>query len=277
MFKIKGILVVNHFLKGEKFDALNRALLQSALENNVKLELKTNLELSFEKEFDCNFALFWDKDIALAERMEKSGIRLFNSARSIELCDDKARTCAALSGVAKMPETLVAPKTYFKSDMSEFVNKAIEILGVPLVFKECFGSFGEQVFLCKTKEDVMEKITARPFILQEYVENSSGRDKRLEVVGGKVIAAMRRVNENDFRSNLTNGGKMFPCTASESEKVLAVNACAALGLDFGGVDILDGEILCEVNSNAHIINISQCTGINAADLIFKHILSEMKK
>ena len=63
---------------------------------------------------------------------------------------------------------------------------------------------------------------------------------------------------------------------SNEEKALAVKACEVLGLDFGGVDILDGGYVCEVNSNAHIINIMKSTGVDIAPMIFEHILERIK-
>ncbi len=117
----------------------------------------------------------------------------------------------------------------------------------------------------------MTHITDKPFILQQFIASSKGHDKRLEVVGGRVIAAMERFNKNDFRSNITNGGKMKPCTPTDEECKAALVACKKLGLSFGGVDILDGGIICEVNSNAHIINIMNCTGIDISTEIFKEI------
>ena len=267
---MKGILAVNHFLISDKFRELHCHLVEAAKKENIALEVKTNLELATECS-QCDFVLFWDKDTNLARRLERQGLPVFNSADSIEKCDDKARTYIELSGTVPQPKTLIAPKTYFKSDFTEFVDKAIEILGLPLVFKECFGSFGEQVFLCKTKDEIMSRITEKPFILQEFVASSAGRDKRLEVVGGRVVAAMERYNENDFRSNVTNGGKMKPCKPSQTECDIAVAACEELGLTFGGVDLLEGGIVCEINSNAHIINIMNCTGIDIAAEIFKEI------
>ena len=267
---MKGILAVNHFLNTAKFSELHNYLVEAAEKENIELEIKTNLELATNIP-ECDFVLFWDKDINLARRLERQGLPVFNSADSIEKCDDKARTYIELSGTVPQPKTLIAPKTYFKADFTEFVDKAIEILGLPLVFKECFGSFGEQVFLCKTKADIMSRITERPFILQEFIASSAGRDKRIEVVGGKVVAAMERFNENDFRSNVTNGGKMRPCEPSQAECDIAIAACEKLGLTFGGVDLLEGGIVCEVNSNAHIINIMNCTGIDIAAQIFKEI------
>ncbi len=267
---MKGILAVNHFLNTHKYNELHSHLISHALKENIELTIKTNLELATEHPV-CDFVLFWDKDINLARRLENEGLPVFNSAASIEKCDDKARTYTELSGIVPQPETLIAPKTYFKADFSEFVKKAIAILGLPLVFKECFGSFGEQVFLCSTEDEIMTHITEKPFILQQFIASSKGHDKRLEVVGGRVIAAMERFNKNDFRSNITNGGRMKPCTPTDEECKAALAACKKLGLSFGGVDILDGGIICEVNSNAHIINIMNCTGIDISTEIFKEI------
>lgn len=267
---MKGILAVNHFLNTAKFSELHSRLVEAAKKENIELEIKTNLELATYSP-ECDFVLFWDKDINLARRLERLGIPLFNSADSIEKCDDKARTYIELSDTVPQPKTLIAPKTYFKADFTEFVDRAIEILGLPLVFKECFGSFGEQVFLCQTKEEILSRITEKPFILQEFMASSAGRDKRIEVVGGRVVAAMERFNESDFRSNVTNGGKMKPCEPSQAECDIAIAACEKLGLTFGGVDLLEGGIVCEVNSNAHIINIMNCTGIDIAAEIFKEI------
>lgn len=269
---MKGILAVNHFLSTQKFNTLHGYLLKSAETCGIELALKTNLELALEIP-SADFVLFWDKDTNLAARLEKKGLPVFNSAKSIELCDDKAKTYTALEGVVKQPKTIIAPKTYFKADFSEFVDGAVEILGLPLVFKECFGSFGEQVWLCKSKQEIISHITEKPFILQEFIENSTGHDIRIEVVGGRVAAAVRRENKNDFRANVTNGGTMTPYQPTEEEKNIAVDACSALGLTFGGVDILDGGYVCEVNSNAHIINIMNCTGIEIAPMIFDEIRS----
>ena len=148
-------------------------------------------------------------------------------------------------------------------------------LGLPLVFKNCFGSFGEQVFLCRSQDEVLSHIGTQPFILQEFIAESAGRDVRIEVVGGEIVAATERINENDFRANVTNGGTMRQYSPNAAERKIALDACKALGLTFGGVDILQGGILCEVNSNAHIINIMNCTGVDIAPLIFEEIKSRL--
>lgn len=272
---MNGILAVNHFLNTEKYNELHSHLIKSASACNINLILKTNLELATQKA-DGDFVLFWDKDINLARAIEKTGTPVFNSADAIEKCDDKARTYIELDGIVPQPKTLVAPKTYFACDMHEFVKNAVDILGLPLVFKECFGSFGAQVYLCRTYEDITSHISERPFILQEFIRESAGTDVRIEVVGGKCVNAVKRFNQNDFRSNVTNGGTMLPYSPDENEIKAAVDACTALELTFGGVDILNNGMVCEVNSNAHIINIMKATGKDIAPLIFEKITEQLK-
>lgn len=268
-----GFLVVNHYLKGKKFFELHSHLVNTAKNMGVDLVVKTNEEMLFCDE-KPDFVLFWDKDINLAKALENKGVPVFNSAKAIELCDDKAKTYLALENVVNQPKTIIAPLSYFEVDYSDFVASAVEKLGLPLVYKECFGSFGEQVHLCHSIDDVMGKINGKPFLLQKYIE-CNGEDVRIEVVGGKVVSAMKRKNETDFRSNITNGGTAVAYEPTETEKEIALTACKELGLDFGGVDIMAGNTLCEVNSNAHIINIMNVTGVDIAPLIFEEILRKI--
>lgn len=266
---MNGILAVNAYLKGEKFNTLHNHIVSAAESMGIMLKIKNNEELLFSDE-KPDFVLFWDKDVNLAKTLENRGIPVFNSARAISLCDDKAKTYLALEGTVPQPKTLIAPFSFFKTDYTAFAKKAAQLLGLPLVFKECCGSFGEQVFLCGSVEEVLSHVSDKPFLLQEYIENGN-EDVRLEIVGGKCVAAMKRTNLNDFRSNITNGGTAENYIPTNDEFNMAVRACAVLGLDFGGVDILNHSLVCEVNSNAHIINLMNATGVDAAPLILKQI------
>lgn len=267
--------MVNHFLNSDKFNELHSHLVKRAKKSNIDLVIKTNLELAVDK-VNTDFVLLWDKDINLARAIEKSGVPVFNSPSSVAMSDDKARTFVELSDIVPQPKTLIAPKTYFDVDMGSFVDSAIACLGLPLVFKECFGSFGEQVYLCETREDIINHISEKPFILQEFIADSAGSDTRIEIVGGKFVSAVKRNNPDDFRSNVTNGGTMTAVIPDKQLIETAVKACAALGLTFGGVDILDNGMVCEVNSNAHIINIMNATGIDIAPIIFDEIMEQLK-
>jgi RimK family alpha-L-glutamate ligase len=231
-----------------------------------------------------DFVYFWDKDLPLARHLEKTGIRLYNSASSIEICDDKSLTYQTLADHnIRMPKTIMAPKVYrYVQDYSNY-QFIIEELGFPLVIKEAFGSFGQQVYLIHNEDEFMSKInelTNKKYIFQEFIGSSFGRDIRLNVVGDKVVAAMYRKSEHDFRANVTAGGKMYEYEPSRYEQEFAVRCSKLVGADFTGVDLLFGPdeepILCEVNSNSHFKNIYDCTGVDLAKHMMEYIKNELE-
>ena len=286
---MQGWLVVNGYLKSEKFEEIYSWLIAAAEKEGMSLRKVPNDQLDSilpANPQDINwagrpdFVLFWDKDVKLAKLLEREGFKVFNCAEGIEACDDKALTFIKLKNKnIKMPKTFIAPMTFDKEYQDyTFVLQVEGSLGYPMVIKENKGSFGEQVYLVKNYYDALEKIKAighDEFIMQEYIESSKGRDVRIHVVGDKVVTAMERINEKDFRANVTNGGRMKEYTPTKEQRSMAVEVCKELGLDFAGVDIMFGKenepILCEVNSNAHFKNIFDCTGINVAEHIMKYI------
>lgn len=292
---MNGILVINHYLNSPKFNELYDWIKKSAYIHNINLSVKTNREISIDiNNFNnthsniyppIDFVLFWDKDILLAKYLESMGIRVYNSSFAIKLCDDKALTHMHLmkSGI-RMPRTIMPPFTYFAEYQDLDFTKDIESkLGFPMVIKARKGSFGKQVHLATTHEELVHIINSYPansLLFQEYISSSKGRDIRIHIVGGKYITAMYRYStNNDFRANVTNGAHMKPYTPTKEQIQMAIISCKELGLDFAGVDILIGKndepILCEVNSNAHFINIYKCTGVNIADSIFEYIIKDL--
>lgn len=275
-----GWLVINGFLHSNKFNEIYSWLKTAFEKKGHTINVYTNIELAniTKIENKPDFVLFWDKDIPLAKRLEKMGLRLFNSATAIENCDNKALTYIELKGIVKMPKTIIAPMTYrnIGYNNTDFVKNSINTLGLPVVIKECFGSFGQQVYLAESYEKAIDivKNTNEPLIFQEFIAESKGKDIRINMVGNNAVASMLRYNDNDFRANITNGGSMKNYTPTEKEIEIAQKVCKALNLDFGGVDILfgkNGPIVCEVNSNAHFKNIYDCTGVNVADYIGDYI------
>ena len=225
--------------------------------------------------------LCFDKDVRLLCALEQAGVSVYNSAEAVALCDDKAATHRVLSAAGlPMPDTFVAPMTYLRFDETgeAFLRAAEERLSYPLVCKECYGSLGEQVWLIRSPQELRVRAArcgSRPFLLQRYVAASCGRDLRLYVVGGRVAAAMERRSETDFRANIARGGVGTAYTPTDEEAALAVRCCAALGLDFGGVDLLreaDGSpLVCEVNSGARLRGITQYTGVDMAAEIVRYV------
>lgn len=291
--QLKGLFISNAFLNGTLYDKVKRVFLDAAESEGIELIPKTNADIAAvcNGGLACNvsdyidFIIFYDKDIRLAQALTMCGKRLFNSAAAIEACDDKALTHLKLSASAiPQPKTILCPKTFPVAGYThfEFLEYAGDILGYPMVIKERLGSLGEQVYLAHNRieaENILKSIGGREALLQEYV--TGGEDLRINVVGGRYLAAMKRISDGDFRANISRGGgRAERANPTESEIDLALKSCEALGLDFAGVDILwrrDGSpVVCEVNSNAHTNGFYACTGINVAEYIIRHIKETLK-
>lgn len=287
---MKGWLVVNSFLHTNKFEEIYGFLKSASARRGISLDIVRSSDIlcDVEDNFSAfskpDFVLFWDKDIMLAKRLEMAGLKLFNSASAVEICDNKALTAIALSGKVRTPRTVIAPKTFEGVNYCDkkFVSDAVQILGLPIVIKEVFGSFGAQVYLAEDlseAECIADKIGYKDFIMQQFISSSRGKDIRVNVVGGRAVCAMLRYNENDFRSNITNGGKMKRVELSAEFEDAAVAACNAIGLDFAGVDVLfgaDGEpVVCEVNSNPHFKSSLECTGVDLSEYIIDYIAEKL--
>ena len=295
MLKRTGWIIYNGDLPGFKFLDFAEMLQTAAgklnskakiIKNNDLLSLLTTSTLDVLSEMPLpDYVVFTDKDIYLAKQLEYLGVPVFNRAESIAVSDDKIATYQMLAKLQlPIPKTIIAPKIFHSGSFDEqVIGMAIEEIGFPLIMKEAFGSFGEQVYLVENKEELDKKLQLignRPFVFQEFVRTSYGVDLRLQVVGDKVVAGMKRKSADDFRANVTAGGSMEAYTPLKNEKELAVQATKAIGADFAGVDLLYGEenqpIICEINSNAHIRNLYECTGINAADYMMEYVLNKVK-
>lgn len=288
---LTGWIIYNGNLSGSKFRDFAEWLQQAAAQRGINTKIYQNNELlvsigsRYLRLLDQgslpHFVLFTDKDTYLARQFELLGVRVFNRATTIEISDDKIATYQALAEhQLPIPRTIVAPKIFSGTDAPEFgdIDAIIAQLGLPMIIKEAYGSFGEQVYLIQTKQELMEKIieiAGRPFVFQEFIQTSFGKDMRLHVVGDKVVAAMVRHSTDNFRANITTGGSMQPYQPTVQDKKLAITAAKSIEADFAGVDLLfgpdDSRIICEINSNAHIRNMYDCTGINVADDIIDYV------
>lgn len=293
---LNGWIIYNGNLPGDTFldyaewlhHAAKRKSIQTKIyQNNELLTYLGNDSLGLLKEDNDSlpeFVIFTDKDIYLAKQLELLGVRVFNSAKAIEISDDKISTYQELTKQKlPIPKTIIAPKVFGyheEIDMS-FTKHILNTLHFPIVIKEAYGSFGEQVYLIYNEKEMIEKVrelTGKPFVFQEFISSSYGKDMRLQVVGDKVVASMLRKSADDFRANITAGGSMEVYEPTKVEQDLAVAATQAIGADFAGVDLLFGPngkpIVCEVNSNAHIRNLFDCTNINVADFMIDYIIEE---
>lgn len=290
--EFQGFLVYNHSLLSEEYERQLNLYLEAAGELGIPMEAVGNDELLcsvVDGELSCglilddiDFVIFLDKDVSLAWQLEQLGVAVFNSSECIGICDNKILTMQKLCGSGiLMPDTIFAP-IQFKAFTGEardlYLESVVDELGLPLVVKEAFGSYGEQVYLAEDMPHlrvIFEKISGKPHMYQKFVASSRGRDVRLYIVGGGCVGSMERYNIRDFRANISSGGGILPHRPTREVVEIAVRASRLVGATFSGVDILFGEneepILCEVNSSAHIKNYYDFFGVNLATDILTEI------
>ena len=238
-----------------------------------------NVDISLPK---YDFVLYLDKDRYVAELLEKAGYKLYNSIDSIIKCDDKMLThiCLANEGI-KMPTTISSTLCYTDNGNRDYLVEVIDKIGLPMIVKENYGSLGKQVYLANNHAELLEienKLIHIPHIFQQYIECSRGKDYRIIVIGGKVVAYMKRENPYSYLSNLATGGTASIVELPRHYLDIAERCAKILGLDYCGVDILEGPhgepIVSEVNSNAFYEGIEKTTGINVAGCYVDYLLSK---
>lgn len=150
----------------------------------------------------------------------------------------------------------------------------------PLIVKLLESTQGKGVVLAETKKAASSVIDAfrglrANFLVQDFVKEAAGEDIRCLVVGGRVVAAMKRTGaEGDFRSNLHRGGSAQVVRISKEERDSAVRAAKAFRLNLAGVDLLRSEAgpkVLEVNSSPGLEGIEGATKKNIAGLLYDHI------
>ena len=281
-------VIYNGSLVSDKFQDQAQLMAEAAERQGIQAEIKKNYEipmsLSHQQEFP-DFAVLLDKDILLGYFLKSRGVPVYNDPAIIDLCDNKATQYIRLAERdIPMPKTIVAPKVYPKFSIrnSGYFEGVLDDLGLPMIIKEGHGSFGMKVYLIETENEFYEKVESLSgvdYVFQEFIAESHGRDIRVNIVGGKIVAAMKRQSDTDFRANITNGGRAFPVELSPEQQQLALEAAEAVGAVFAGVDLLYGPngqtLVCEVNAAAHIRNILNVTGINVGDAMIRYIQEDL--
>ncbi|XP_051525125.1 beta-citrylglutamate synthase B isoform X2 [Myxocyprinus asiaticus] len=191
-----------------------------------------------------------DSDITVLRHLEKIGCRLVNRPQAILNCVNKFWTFQELAG-----HGVPLPDTY---------------------------SYGKAVFLARDKHHLSDLCHLirhdAPYLFQEYVKESHGRDVRVVLVGGRVIGSMLRCStDGRMQSNCSLGGVGMMCPLSEQGKQLAVQVCNILGMDVCGIDLLqlnDGSfVVCEANANVGFIAFDQACGMDVAGIVADYALS----
>ncbi|MEX2014449.1 MAG: RimK family alpha-L-glutamate ligase [Candidatus Saccharimonadales bacterium] len=217
---------------------------------------------------------------AVLRQFEMQGVYTPVSSIAINRVRDKLRTYQLLAkSQIGIPKTVIARET---SDFEDVIDHAG---GTQLFIKVARGTHGNGVVLAENKkaaQAVMQAfyVEGVNFLVQEFVAESAGEDIRAIVVGGKVVSSMRRRSlDNDFRSNLHQGGSGEPIKLSARERTTAERAAKAMGLHICGVDLIRskrGPLVLEINASPGI-TVEKVTGDNVAIKMIEYIEANAKK
>ncbi len=208
---------------------------------------------------------------AVVAQFESMGVRALNGAQSIRNSRDKMRASQILAA-ADLP----TPTTVLIRASHQVRAAFAAVGGPPAVIKVIEGTQGVGVFLVDDltlAESLVETLQSagQRFLVQKFIAESRGRDIRALVVGGEVVAAMRRIAKpGEFRSNLHRGARVESARLDSKTQEVAIAAAAAFDLDVAGVDMLEGKrgpTVLEVNSSPGLEGIEAATGVDVASHI----------
>ncbi|HEY7468220.1 MAG TPA: 30S ribosomal protein S6--L-glutamate ligase [Acidimicrobiia bacterium] len=212
---------------------------------------------------------------AVVRQFEMAGVFTLNDSQSISRSRDKLRSLQLLSraGVG-LPTTSFAHSTQDIDGLLDVVG------GPPVVVKVLEGTQGLGVVLAETKKAAESVISAfrqldANILVQEFIKEARGADIRAFVVGGKVVAAMKRqAPPGEFRSNLHRGGQAETVKLTAAERATAVRAAKTMELNVAGVDMVrsdSGPMVLEVNSSPGLEGIETASAVDIADTIIEYI------
>src|SRR3990167_3156661 len=152
--------------------------------------------------------------------------------------------------------------------------------GAPVVIKLLEGTQGVGVVLAQTRKAAESVVQAfldlkANVMIQEYIKESKGADIRCFVVGGKVVAAIKRkAKPGEFRSNIHQGGTARKIDITAAERRIAIRATELMGLHVAGVDLLRSErgpLVMEVNSSPGLEGIERASRVDVAGAIIQYL------
>lgn len=207
---------------------------------------------------------------SIVRQFEMQNVMTTTSSIAIVRSRDKLRSMQLLakSGVG-------IPKTVFARETADFEGVLEQVGGAPVIIKVARGTHGNGVVLAETRKAALAVMQAFyvegvNFLVQEFIQESAGVDIRAFVVNGKVVASMLRQSlDDDFRSNLHQGGEGIAVKLTDEERKTAQKAAKSMGLPVCGVDMMRSErgpLVLEVNASPGF-GIEKVTGHDVASKI----------
>jgi ribosomal protein S6--L-glutamate ligase len=217
---------------------------------------------------------------AVVRQFEQMGVFTLNSSHAISVSRDKLRSLQVLSR-----HNIGLAPTAFVREKNGVLGAIHRVGGAPVIIKVLEGTQGVGVILAdspKIAQAIVEtlQLARQNVLIQRFVKESRGRDLRAFVVGDRVVAAMRRVAQDDeFRSNVHRGGRVERAELPAEYERTATLAAQILGLSVAGVDMLEGEDgpkIMEVNSSPGLEGIEEATGVDVAGAVIDHLADRVQ-
>lgn len=181
---------------------------------------------------------------ALSHALEQCGIRVFNSSKICEICNDKLLTYEYLKEYGIPFMDTVCPDN--PADIS-----VARDFGYPFVLKPTGGHGGKHVSLIRDENEMQQALSELnrdyrviPKLIFQRCASDIGKDLRVYVLGGKIIAGMMRIGSKaqaqkpEIRANFSLGGTAFLHKLTKEETALTEKISAALPADFVGIDFI---------------------------------------
>lgn len=211
---------------------------------------------------------------SIVRQFEMQNVTTIASSIAIVRSRDKLRSMQLLAKAG-----VGIPKTVFAREATDLDDVLEQVGGAPVIIKVARGTHGNGVVLAETRKAakaVMQAfyVEGVSFVVQEFIAESAGVDIRAFVVNGKVVSSMLRQSlDDDFRSNIHQGGEGVPVKLTREERLIAQKAANAMGLTVCGVDMMRsnrGPLVLEVNSSPGFA-IEKVTGDNVAEKILDYV------
>lgn len=222
------------------------------------------------------------KSYRIREHLERRGLVFLNPLESVKISKCKAENLRLFKalGIPYPKSFLTCPELN-----PDLIDSELKF---PVVVKNPNTDGGDHVFLCQAPYDLIDKLDnlkkktkSSEYLIQEYIENSHGRDFRVIMLGNEPIVHVERHSQNDdFRSNISTGGSYVPAKLPEELKEYSRKIVTALNSDFVSIDFLfdqDGYKACEINTLPGMIKSEEATGIKIAQKLLIYLKEKAER
>ena len=198
------------------------------------------------------------RDYFLAKHLEMAGIEVFNDSFITLIGNDKALaySYAVEKGIPVLTSFYgnIEPKEY------------------PYVLKSLNGHGGGEVYLIQNLDEKkeVEKLQNKLFLRQEFAKEP-GKDVRVYVVGNRIIKAMLRTNENDFKSNYSLGGKVAEYNLNNEEVSLVNKVMEGLNIGLAGIDFVFHEGKLYFNEIEDVVGARMLYANTDVDIVAEYV------